>query len=1684
MAGYTFGKTVWGWTSNGNQTCAQAGIKYEQTVNTDNQVRFRVSGCMRSGDGTRNHYNRYFYVTVKVQYRLDGTGNWIDLGSKEGSTDYNLNNTPPGLESPATTWFYTPYISRQNVTNTRLIEFRTYVPASAFETDATAVLSTRINPTTYYNVYYDPGESTGAPSPQIKYYNTDLTLSTGEPETLTGYHFKNWNTKLDGSGTTYEKGATYTKNEEVILHAQYEPNEYTVSYDYNYKNKPAPLIQTVVYNQEWTTTAGLQRDKYWFLNWNTNSAGTGTSYSAATNMGKYTITNNSVYYAQWTPAEYSIKYFSNASATDTSVNGIPKAQTKISGQSITLSSNIPTRNGYDFIYWASTKNGETPTYTPNTVYNIDKALNLYATWSAVYCAVTYNGNVPNDNDYPITPASSMPSAANVQRDLKWTIENKTPKRLYHTFEGWYTNSAATGTAYYPNSVGPIVTANTTLYANWSRDQYSVTYNKNGGTSVPSKITQSCGDSVILANNNEVSRASTTQSYAARFVVTADVNGTIVGSFSNRTTAPINLWGYNTTTYSLNSWNTKADGTGVTYTPGTEYIGTEKDSNLSLYAQWNVYPPSDFPTVSGNDYDTVQVDDLENYVFKGWYRKGNLIPTITPEATSFTFNNDYKYIAGTTPTTLYAKWIPTTYTVNYRNNSTPTNATIKNMPRPSEQVYQLNEQYQIPNEIPIYQYDEEDANLKDYNVIYNYQYNNIVYSETVGKRKDFLGWRNTADSSDNPTLYIAEWDNNGKNQKYYPALTATAGEILTFVSVWGEDIDASKLHIPTERNGYSFGGWFKDPNYIDLPDLDENGLLLPKEDRADIVLYAKWIPWIYRITYVGLSHDVQEWPYNSAQINITEEKPIKNPITNTYEVYIGDERNTYFEQFEVTKTFSFNNWKIVEDSDNAIYTPGQDIKSAFSGVDKARELWDETGIFKGYLLNLEPNWDITSIVPTLTLPSTDSIENCIGWKIYSLKENENGQIEQEEIAQIGKNITKYIPPDDCDIAIYPIIEADKWSVTYDANGGYFNKDITKTVIVDSNNPTKILDDLIIDKSNFNPTYVVTIHNEQNIIEPQQSVSISPIYSYSFAGWADKNGNLYGNESEINGNITLYAQWTEILEEGSRETIILSTSELEGYTFGGWYSDFRFITLISSDFSFEYKPIKNIDIYAKWSVEKYQIDYEINGGKIKTCPGSQIKSYNENIAISNIVPTYSDHIFMGWRGELKSPTNGYVDETTPLDNIKMGKINNNFVQIQNYYILSNSAIVAPLPGENWITDKPEPTENNPYLWAKIKITWPNSLEIEYTTPMYIGQQYHSEITEEYGLILKEDEHLEYILDWTTERPENWDDDFDLCERITVTWVTDLIQPKDIYNWNRSIVLIAQWRKIETLTEWLSLWETTPASENNPGNELVLKTEDGAVNSYLDPSQLLNALYRINNTTTYVYGEGYKLRLNLINPYGDINPETGKVQRLTRTIFVPAKTIRDSETDDIISYSGYYELPPEIKIVEASVYDGARVSVSYQAHMNLDYVDVNMPDFYEITEQVTGQINRLQVPNENITAMLKSKYYAKDSNETTTYEHSLDSWNIYSIQGPQNVEFEISTINNPTPIIYQLDSKGLFIKNTVTIIEGREIKEYLDLNEGINQCIFKGILNNNEYIITSDITNNLIINYKAVIAQRVYI
>ena len=56
------------------------------------------------------------------------------------------------------------------------------------------------------------------PEEQTKEKDVDLTLSENVP-TRKGYRFIEWNTKEDGSGTSYDPGATYSKNQVVTLYA-------------------------------------------------------------------------------------------------------------------------------------------------------------------------------------------------------------------------------------------------------------------------------------------------------------------------------------------------------------------------------------------------------------------------------------------------------------------------------------------------------------------------------------------------------------------------------------------------------------------------------------------------------------------------------------------------------------------------------------------------------------------------------------------------------------------------------------------------------------------------------------------------------------------------------------------------------------------------------------------------------------------------------------------------------------------------------------------------------------------------------------------------------------------------------------------------------------------------------------------------------------------------------------------------------------------------------------------------------------------------------------------------------------------------------------------------------------------------------------------------------------------------
>lgn len=96
-----------------------------------------------------------------------------------------------------------------------------------------------------HSVNYNANGGSGAPSKQTKTYGKNLTLNSTNP-TRTGYTFKNWNTKADGSGTSYAAGAAYSANSSVTLYAQWTENRVTVVYNSNYADISSANVDNAV----------------------------------------------------------------------------------------------------------------------------------------------------------------------------------------------------------------------------------------------------------------------------------------------------------------------------------------------------------------------------------------------------------------------------------------------------------------------------------------------------------------------------------------------------------------------------------------------------------------------------------------------------------------------------------------------------------------------------------------------------------------------------------------------------------------------------------------------------------------------------------------------------------------------------------------------------------------------------------------------------------------------------------------------------------------------------------------------------------------------------------------------------------------------------------------------------------------------------------------------------------------------------------------------------------------------------------------------------------------------------------------------------------------------------------------------------------------------------------------------
>lgn len=156
-------------------------------------------------------------------------------------------------------------------------------------------------------------------------------------------------------------------------------------------------VQSVEHGQTTSAPAQPEIPGYEFEGWYRDANLTDSwAFAEADTPDK--ITRDTVIYGKLTPKTYAVNYDANANG-DTTVNGIPAAQTKTHGVALTLANNTPTREGYTFKGWATSADGPVA-YQPGGQYLNDAPVTLYAVWEKL----TYTVTISSGAGYSTVPA--------------------------------------------------------------------------------------------------------------------------------------------------------------------------------------------------------------------------------------------------------------------------------------------------------------------------------------------------------------------------------------------------------------------------------------------------------------------------------------------------------------------------------------------------------------------------------------------------------------------------------------------------------------------------------------------------------------------------------------------------------------------------------------------------------------------------------------------------------------------------------------------------------------------------------------------------------------------------------------------------------------------------------------------------------------------------------------------------------------------------------------------------------------------------------------------------------------------------------------------------------------------------------------------------------------------------------
>ena len=475
----------------------------------------------------------------------------------------------------------------------------------------------------------------------------------------TGFTFDAWYTDNGTWGDKWEL-ATRPVTADVDLYAKWDPITYTVTFDAK-GGTPTPPSQSKHYGEKVDAPPVVTKAGFTLEGWYTDEQLTPASKWDFDNS---TVTESITLYAKWVAA-HTVTFHLD--------NGLPDfPETVEDGKFATGPTPAPTKTGFTFDAWY-TDNGTWGDKWELATRPVTADVDLYAKWDPITYTVTFH----LDNGQPdyietvehgktakgpqdITKDCSNFAYWNTSDGHEWALDSNpvtqdmdlyaiwVPKSVTVTFdskggtaaqpqskvcgdkvdaptgvtkdgytlEGWYTDEQLTPASKwdFDNST---VTGDITLYAKWTEDTYTVTFDAKGGSPTPPSQSKHYGDRVEEPS------------------VVTKAGFTLEGWYTDEQLTPTKKW---------------------------DFVNNPVTESITLYAKWIVLHTVTFHLNNGETDITETVED-------GKLAKG---PTSEPIREGFTFggwytdNNDWtdKWDLATRPVTadvdLYAKWKPKTY----------------------------------------------------------------------------------------------------------------------------------------------------------------------------------------------------------------------------------------------------------------------------------------------------------------------------------------------------------------------------------------------------------------------------------------------------------------------------------------------------------------------------------------------------------------------------------------------------------------------------------------------------------------------------------------------------------------------------------------------------------------------------------------------------------------------------------------------------------------------------------------------------------------------------------------------------------------------------------------------------------------------------------------------------------------